>query len=133
MDVAESLYARLIADAGVIALVGARVYPYELPQLPTFPAITYQLRSQPTEHIQRETYSRIKRAMFSVQCWDDSWDGAISLGNVVEDCLDGFSCSLLGGAGGVRCWITLTNATDLGDEQPQWKRRILDFEVWYTP
>ena len=132
MNLSESLYARLTGCAPVAALVGTRVYPYALPQLPTLPAITYALTSEPTEHCQNETYSRIKRANMRVQCWASSWDGAIALGAVVEDCLDAF-CGLLGGATGVRAVVTLTNSVDLGDELPQWKRRILDFEVWYTP
>jgi len=51
----------------------------------------------------------------------------------VEDALDAWACSPLGGAGGVRGWVTLTNTLDLGDDPTQWKRRILTFEVWYTP
>ena len=38
-----------------------------------------------------------------------------------------------GGVGGIRAAVTLTNQVDLGDDPTQWKRRILEFEVWYTP
>ena len=132
MNLAESVHARLAANAGVIAIVVARIYPYALPQTPTLPAITYMLTSEPTEHCQNETYSAIKRANVRVMCWAESWSGAIALSAAVEDALDAFS-GLLGGATGVRAVVTLTNSVDMGDELTLWKRRILDFEVWYTP
>jgi len=132
MNLSESVYARLIAHAGTAALVGTRVYPYALPQTPTLPAISYQLTSEPTEHVQCETGSTTKRGKIRAMCWSESWSGAIALAAQVEDALDAF-CGLLGGATGVRSWVTLTNSVDMGDELTLWKRRILDFEVWYTP
>lgn len=132
MNLAESLYARLCADVAVAAAIGTRIYPYALPQTPTLPAVTYILTSEPTQHCQNETYSRIKRASVRVECWAATWDEAIDLAALVEDALDAFS-GLLGGATGVRAVVTLTNSLDLGDELPLWKRRIMDFEVWYTP
>ena len=129
MNLPASLYARLTAHAGLAALVGTRIYPYALPQTPTLPAITYQLTSEPTEHHQGEASSIIERANVRVQCWSVSWDGAFALAAQADAALDGFS-GLLGGATGIRCWITKVNQADLGDPLTQWKRRILDFEIW---
>lgn len=38
----EALYSRMTAHAGLAALVGTRVYPDQLPQNPTLPAVVYQ-------------------------------------------------------------------------------------------
>lgn len=129
MNTEESLYAELAAHAGVAALVGTRIYPVSLPQTPTLPAVTYRLVSQPTDHVFTETASDVKMANFRIQCWDTSYKAAGTLGTQVEAALDAFA-GVLGGAGGYRCWITLTNAIDLGDDATSWKRRILEFEVW---
>lgn len=129
MNVEESLYARLAAHAGTAALVGTRIYPVELPQTPTLPAITYRMASQPTEHVFGESASTIKMANFWIQCWAETYSDAQALGIQAEAALDAFS-GLLGGAGGYRCWVTLTNAFDLGDDATDWKRRILEFEIW---
>jgi len=125
----EGLYAELAAHVGTSALVGTRIYPVSLPQTPTLPAITYRLVSQPTEHVFTETASDVKKGNYRIQCWDTTYKGAGALGTQVEAALDAF-VGLLGGVGGYRCWITLTNAIDLGDDATSWKRRILEFEFW---
>lgn len=135
MNAEESLYAELAGHAGTAALVGTRIYPVSLPQTPTLPAITYRLVSQPTEHVFAESASTTKIATFRIQCWAEgtavlgAWAGAYALATQVEAALDGFS-GLLGGAGGITAWVTLTNTVDLGDDETDWKRRILDFEIW---
>ena len=129
MNVSESVYARLAADAGVTALVGTRIYPVSLPQTPTLPAITYMMTSEPTEHLMSETSSTIKRAMFRIMCWDTSWSSVNAMAAVVSTSLDAFA-GLLGGATGQRCWVTQVNQVDLADDLTSWKRRILDFELW---
>jgi len=129
MNVSESLFARLSTDAGVLALVGTRIYPVSLPQTPTLPAITYMMTSEPTEHLMNETSSTIKRAMFRVMCWDTAWSSVNAMAEAVSASLDAFA-GLLGGAGGARCWVTQVNQVDLADDLTSWKRRILDFELW---
>lgn len=42
----------LLAQAGVSALLGTRLYPIEFPQDPTFPAMTYQTVSAPRDYTQ---------------------------------------------------------------------------------
>lgn len=41
-SVEEAIRAHLVADSGVAAIVGDRVYLVQLPQNPTYPAIRYQ-------------------------------------------------------------------------------------------
>lgn len=51
MTVEELLYTHLSGDGGVQALVGSRVYPVELPQECTLPAVRYQLISRNELHV----------------------------------------------------------------------------------
>ena len=132
MNVDESLYARLSTYAGLIALTSTRIYPVELPQTPTLPAITYYRVNAPTEHVMGETTSDIERATYRIQCWGATMTSARAVAAQVIAALDGFS-GLLGGATGVRCWVTRTNSLDLDDPDTSWMRRILDFEIWNTP
>jgi len=130
MNVEESLYAELATHGGVAALVGTRIYPEELPQPATLPAITYSLSSTATEHTQRETASTIVIPDMQVQCWAETYSGAKALATQVKAALDGF-VGQLGGAGGVNCWITMIDALDLGDEETSWRREIIQFEIWH--
>jgi len=125
------VYNRLRGNAGVAALVAQRIYPVELPQEPTLPAITYHMLSDPTEHMLNEATSSFRIASIQVQSWATTWLGAIALSNAVTAAMDGFA-GLLGGATGERAWVTQTNAVDLGDDRTGWKRRIINFEVWRT-
>ena len=132
MNLDEALYARLSTYAGLIALTSTRIYPMELPQTPTLPAITYYRVNAPTEHVMGETISDIERATYRIQCWGATMTSARAVADQVIAALDGFK-GLLGGALGVRCWITRTNSLDLDDPDTSWMRRILDFELWNTP
>ena len=129
MNLDESLYARLSTYAGLIALTSTRIYPLMLPQTPTLPAITYYRVNAPTEHVMGETTSDIERATYRIQCWGATLTSARAVAAQVIAALDGFK-GLLGGATGVRCWVTQVNQVDLGDDLTGWKRRILDFELW---
>lgn len=55
MTVEELLYSHLTGDSGVQALVGSRVYPVELPQECTLPAVRYQLISRNELHVHPPT------------------------------------------------------------------------------
>ena len=129
MNTDESLYARLSTYAGLIALVGTRIYPMALPQTPTLPAVTYYRVNAPTDHLMGESASTIERAGYRIQCWGASYTVARAVAAQVIAALDAFA-GILGGAGGVRCWATRTNSLDLDDPETTWKRRILDFELW---
>jgi len=132
MNLDEALYARLSTYAGLIALTSTRIYPMELPQTPTLPAITYYRVNAPTEHVMGETTSSAERATYRIQCWGETMTSARAVEAQVIAALDAFA-GLLGGATGVRCWVTRTNSLDLDDPDTTWMRRILDFELWNTP
>jgi len=131
MNLDESLVARLKAHVGLTALVGARVYPQMLPQSPTLPAVTYERSIAPTEHIMAESRSSIEAPNYRLQCWGSTITSAVAVAEQVDQALDAFS-GMLGGVGGVNCWITKVNSLDLGDDQPGRQRRINDYEIWFA-
>lgn len=51
-DVEVGLIAAFAADAPLNALIGGRVYPNELPESPTLPAVVYQVISAPRSYTQ---------------------------------------------------------------------------------
>lgn len=51
-DLSDALYAWLSADAGVVALVGSRIYPLARPQEAELPAVVYRLIDQNPDYTQ---------------------------------------------------------------------------------
>jgi hypothetical protein len=79
----------LLAQSGIAALIGTRVYPMKLPQSPTLPAITYQRVSG--SRVQSLTGpSGMAHPRIQVDCWAASYDGAKALAAEVQDDLDGY-------------------------------------------
>ena len=85
MNIQETIYEHLTTNAGVVALVAARVYPVRMPQEPTLPCITYQRISGPVE------YSRdgpgLTESRFQISCWAETYAGAIALAAAVRSAI----------------------------------------------
>lgn len=74
-----AIRAHLIADAGLTALVGSRVYPMQLPQRPTLPAVTYQrISSTPTQH-RGAAAAGHERTRFQFDCWASDYDTTLAV------------------------------------------------------
>lgn len=74
-----AIRAHLIADAGLAALVGARVYPLQLPQRPTLPAVTYQhISTLPTQH-RDNPYAHHERSRYQFDCWAGDYDSTLAV------------------------------------------------------
>lgn len=86
----EALRARLVAVAGVTALVSSRVYPVKLPQSATLPAVTYQRISTVREGAMGAD-SDIVRVRVQVTSWADSYSGVKSLSEAVRAALQRYS------------------------------------------
>lgn len=74
----EAVYARATGDAGVAALVGARVYPGLLPQDVTWPATTQQLISDVAESAMGSD-AGVRHARVQLTAWAESYEGAAAL------------------------------------------------------
>lgn len=84
MTIANLVYSKLSGDAGVSALVSARVYPVILPQAPTLPAVSYQRIS----NTEQNGTSSLRETRYQVDCWDDDFAGVQSLADAVKAALE---------------------------------------------
>ena len=89
MSIETDIRARLLADAGVSAIVGTRIYAVILPQDPTYPAASYQRISGPR---MQELAGATDRAMARIQIdsWAVTYAGAQSLAAAIRESLNGF-------------------------------------------
>lgn len=77
MTLEEALRAHLIAHPGLSALVGSRVYPVQVPQNVTLPAITYQrISTVPTQHRNQPVHGRVR---MQLDGWTTSYGSAVEL------------------------------------------------------
>lgn len=125
----EVIRSLLVADAATAAIAGARVYPNELPQNATLPAIVYTVVSAVPENsftglvatttkdhrVQIDCYARPTQAA-------GAYDLAHSLAEAVSNVLGDLSRSDLTGS--------LENERDLYDNVTQYHRVSLDFAIW---
>jgi hypothetical protein len=85
----QLLYALLSSTTSITAITGPRIYPLQLPQDPTLPAIEYSFiggSSSPTF-----TTRGNKRYRVQIDCWGNTYAEAVTLRSAVKDALDGYS------------------------------------------
>lgn len=80
-DVGESLRTRLLADANVAALVSSRMYPDELPQNTTIPAIAYRVISTTHVHTINGPKAGFRRSRITIECFASTRPVANDLAN----------------------------------------------------
>lgn len=95
MNADKYIYAKLVANAGVTAIVGTRVYPIIIPQESTYPAIAYSAIYTPADNskVQAATHHN---CAFTIRSWAATYDAAAALDKAVLAALD---YSDAGGAG----------------------------------
>lgn len=105
----------------------ARVYPVKAPQHPTLPFLIYTKISAPRlYHLAGQT--RLVRARFQVDCWAETYAGAVALAEAVRGLLSGFRGTVAGVVIGA---VYLDNETDFWGDETEGYRRSLDFLVWH--
>lgn len=116
----------LVADAGVAALVGTRVYPTILPQNATLPAIVYFRVGGRTEHkgIVKMTGST-RNFTVQVQAIGRNYDEADAVEEAIYAALDNEFATL-----GCR---PLGETQDLYDETTKQHITASDYSCWYRP
>jgi len=90
----EGLYWHLSHDAGVIALVGSRIYPQVIPQDVALPAMAYQRISGPRDHTHSGP-SGLARARVQITCSASSYSQAKGVAAAVRESVDGFKGTML--------------------------------------
>jgi len=86
----EALRARLLAVAGVTALVSTRVYPVVMPQDPTFPCVTYQ-RLGEVRHLRMGAPAPLNDVVFQVDAWAEGFQACKTLAAAIRTALDAVS------------------------------------------
>lgn len=95
----EAIRAHLVANGGVSALIGTRLYPLVLPQDPTYPAIVLTRVSGVREH-SHDGPSLLSTSRLQLDCIAPTAAAAKNVADKVRLALDGFR-GTMGGAGGV--------------------------------
>ena len=89
MEIEETLVTYLKTHAGLAGLVAARIYPLQLPQSPTLPALVYTRVSGARTHTQSWT-PVIARPRIQFDCWAATYSGAKALAAQLRAALDGY-------------------------------------------
>ena len=124
MAIETELVDLLTGDAGIAAVVAARVYPLVLPQNPTLPAIVYQeVRGLARAAADGDTGQRESR--FLVSWWASSF-AAIKVGK-------GLMLGLLSGySGGSISRIEMDGIRDDYDPETGRFRQLVELLVYWT-
>lgn len=80
----------LANDAGVSALVGAKIYWSEIPQGKQRPVICLHLVSEINTHTTSGTVDQ-EDATVQIDCWAETLTDAIAVSDAVKTALDGYS------------------------------------------
>lgn len=87
MGLESSIYTYLAANGGVGAIAGDRIYPMNIPQDITLPAIAYQRVSG--DELQEHTgTSRLNTGRVQFTCTATTYSEAVSLSEAVADCFN---------------------------------------------
>lgn len=127
-EIGEVIYSKLTGYAGLSALVGSRVYPSQLPQRVTLPAITY-FRVTTTFVTTRDNGGRasLERPRIQFDCWGETRKQARAVAAELRYALATFPQ-----ASGPRVDVALP-ANDFDDYEPDTQRHrvILDAFIWH--
>lgn len=131
----EGVYARLSGSTGVTSIVSTRIYPEELPQNPTYPALTYQ-RISGNSHFHQTGLTGLGEGRIQVTCWAQKAEKGGGDYPQVKDLREAVRLALAGfqgTAGGVDIRsVDFTNDLDIQTEDNDrlgLKQNVLDFVI----
>ncbi|MDE2103672.1 MAG: DUF3168 domain-containing protein [Patescibacteria group bacterium] len=127
----DAIFTVLSTNAGVVAIVAARIYPALLPQEPIYPALAYTFISESTLPAMGVDMTSVRRRL-QVSCWDLTMTGAQALADAVTTALSRYQATVTGTWGSITIDdIYREGIHDLFDEQARKFHRVVDFEVVY--
>lgn len=122
-----ALFGHLSTEAGLAALVGTRVYPVQLPQGATLPAVTYQRISTQVVQHRGSVAPSFSRPRFQLNCWASSYDGTVALRAAVRAAM-----GTLAQASSPRIDVALlADDRDVVEATPGRWVASLDYFVWH--
>jgi len=87
MTVEEALYATLIADDDLAAIVGTKIFPQYVPQSAAMPAITYEQAGGDFDHTVTEIVA-LTAANFVLTAWSADYDDCRTLADAIRKALN---------------------------------------------
>lgn len=81
------MVAHLRADAGLSALVGARIYPVQLPQRATLPALTYTRVSRSATRHRSSPRAGHHRSRIQFDVWANDYGGVLAARSALFDAM----------------------------------------------
>lgn len=123
----NELRAHIVTSLG--AGIGGRMYPEILPQMPTLPAITYQVVSEwrrPTLH----GTDGLPRVRVQMDCWANTSLEARSVADAVREAIDGFAGLMGGSPGADISGIFAANSFSSYDPDAKMYRVSRDYMIW---
>ena len=130
MTIEDALYDRLTTDTGVSAEVDTRVYPTDLPEAPTMPALTYQIISHIPVLSHDTGPANARTARIQVTAYADSRQKLTDLREAVVTALDGWRDQNLSPRIDRCQW---QDGSDTRVPQTSRYRDDLDFMLHYAP
>ena len=112
----------LIANAGLTALIGTRIYPSVLPQTPTLPAVVYQTISDVREML-HDGPQGLPVARIQYDCWGVSYTSARNTANALRTAADGYRGAMGASAVG---FASVLNMIDTYEPVTQRYRTLVD-------
>lgn len=124
----EGMLDVLEANAGLLALISTRIYPRELPQEPTLPALTYSLVTAPTDYTHDSGVKKV-RAQYQFDCWGTSYGETVRLATALKLAIPSLRAVLSSGHRCDRAFIV--NSGDTYDPESKRDRRMVEVELSY--
>lgn len=126
METGSTLHAFLTSNPAIAAVVGSRVYPVQLPQKPTLPAVRYNtisgLRTQSQPGVQG-----LRRPRVQIDCYAETYAAAVNLRELVAARLNSYR----GPAGvGTMQGAFLVNEYERFDDQSKAFIVSADYYLW---
>jgi Protein of unknown function (DUF3168) len=127
-DVEDAVAQVPLADPGVSALIGPRLYQQKLAQNSALPALTYQLISDPSEN-SHDGPAGLARARIQFDGWGTTKEEARAVTRAVRLALAGIDRTVAGVnlSGGQKL-----NEMSLFDPDVRLRRRMLDMAFWHS-
>lgn len=127
-DIEEALYYVLSQDEAIASGIASRVYPMQLPQGVTFPAVTFMKVSAPRDHVQKGP-SGLVSSRFQVSAWAQNYSAARQAAALVRLALIGYRGVV---ASGVRIGgVLMVNERDLEEPDAKLWQRASDFMIFH--
>lgn len=115
-------------SAGVAAIVSARIYPIQLPQECTLPAISFSKVSVFGKDLTHSGTSQTANSIMQVSCWAKSVLAVKNLANAVKAALHGYS----GSVGSDTIFFSkMVNEVDIFDPEVGVYHIPVDFELMH--